>query len=122
MSEEYDELDFANAHELVKIRQRYFRRPKSTKDVLSRLMARKGYSQTETQNELELVWSDLIGQKWNSKSKATVIRNGVLEVVVVNSVVHQQLEFQKKKLLIQIQQRLSKNNIKDIRYRVGKFN
>ena len=44
MNGEYDELDFSQAHDLVKKRQRYFRRPKKPADLLAKLMARKGYA------------------------------------------------------------------------------
>ena len=112
MSGPYDEQDFDQANDLVKSRQRFFRRPKRPADILGRLMARKGYAQTETANELEVTWNDIVGAKWKTETKVGTIRQGVLEVMVSSSVVNQQLGFKKKQLLSELQTRLPKNNIK----------
>ncbi len=119
MSEPYDELDFAQAQDLVKSRQRHFRRPKSAAQVLGHLMARKGYAQTESANELESVWNNIVEPKWKMKTKVGAIRRGVLEITVSNSNVNQHLEFAKRKLLTELQTQLPKYNLKDLRFRVG---
>ena len=115
----YDELDFSQAQDLVKNRQRYFRRPKKSADILGRLMARKGYAQTESANELEEVWNQVVGLKWQTKTKVGNINRGVLEVFVASSMVNQQIGFQKRKILKEIQNRLPKNKIKDLHFRIG---
>lgn len=122
MTGPYDELDFNQANELVKNRQRYFRRPRRPADILGQLMARKGYAQTETANELEVTWNEIVGSKWQAKTKVGSIRSGVLEVIVSNSAVNQQLEFKKKKILAELQTQLPKNNLRDLRFRVGNIN
>jgi hypothetical protein len=119
LSEPYDELDFAQAQDLVKSRQRYFRRPKSAAQVLGNLMARKGYAQTESANELESIWNNIVEPKWKTKTKVGSIRRGVLEIMVSNSNVNQHLEFAKRKLLTELQTQLPKYNLKDLRFRVG---
>lgn len=85
-------------------------------------MARKGYAQTESANDLEIAWNKIVDQKWKTKTKVGVIRRGVLEIVVSNSTVNQQLEFTKRKLLIELQTQLPKNNLKDLRFRIGNVN
>lgn len=82
-------------------------------------MARKGYAQTESANELESVWNNTVDPKWKTKTKVGVIRRGVLEIVVSNSNVNQHLEFAKRKLLTQLQTKLPKYNLQDLRFRVG---
>jgi len=119
LSGAYEEQDFDQANDLVKSRQRYFRRPKRPADILGQLMARKGYAQTETANELEDTWNEIVGQKWKTKTKVGIIRRGVLEVLVCSSSANQQLGFQKKKILKQLQQQLPKNNLKDLHFIVG---
>lgn len=121
MSGPYEEKDFDQANDLVKSRQRYFRRPKRSAEVLSQLMARKGYAQQETKNELETTWNEVVENRWQAKTKVGAIRSGILEIVVASSAVNQHLEFQKKKLLAQMQLRLPKNNLKDLRFKVGKI-
>ena len=119
MTGPYDEQDFDQANDLVKSRQRYFRRPRRPADVLGQLMARKGYTQTQTANELQVTWNEIVGTRWQAKTKVGSIRQGVLEIIVSNSAVNQQLEFKKNKILAELQTQLPKNNLKDLRFRVG---
>lgn len=85
-------------------------------------MARKGYAQTETADELATVWQKVAGPKWKTKTKVGIIRRGVLEIMVSSSIVIQQLEFEKRKLLSELQAQLPKNNLKDLRFRIGNVN
>jgi len=82
-------------------------------------MARKGYAQTESAGELEMAWNSIVGAKWQAKTKVGNISRGVLEVNVASSMVNQQLVFQKRKLLAQLQKLLPQNNLKDLRFRIG---
>jgi hypothetical protein len=117
----FDEQDFDQTNDLVKSRQRFFRRPRKPADILGQLMARKGYAQTETVNELETAWNEIVGEKWMARTKVGNIRNGVLEILVNSSAANQQIGFNKKKYLKELQKRLPKNNLKDLRFSVGKI-
>jgi hypothetical protein len=117
----FDEQDFDQTNDLVKSRQRFFRRPRKPADILCQLMARKGYAQTETVNELETAWNEIVGEKWMARTKVGNIRNGVLEILVNSSAANQQIGFNKKKYLKELQKRLPKNNLKDLRFSVGKI-
>ena len=119
--ESYDELDFSNASELVGKRRRYFRRPKRPADLLGQLMARKGFSQQESKNELSDVWGSLVGESLSGKTRVGLLKRNVLEVYVSSSAVNQQLTFKKAQLLKQLKQQLPKENIKDIRFKIGSF-
>ena len=119
MTGPYDELDFDQANDLVRQRQRFYRRPKRSADILGHLMARRGYGQTETAKQLEETWNEIVGPKWKMETRVGTIRQGVLEVMVSSSVVNQQLGFKKKQLLFELQVRLPQNNLKDLRFRLG---
>jgi predicted nucleic acid-binding Zn ribbon protein len=121
MSGSYEEEDFSKATDLVGKRRRYFRRPKRPADLLGQLMARKGYAQTDSQDELSEVWYSLISDKFKSKTRITRLHGNVLQVLVSSSAVNQQLGFQKLQLLKQLQQKLPKNKIKDLRFKIGNF-
>ena len=82
-------------------------------------MARKGYAQTQTSNELEVTWNEIVGPKWKNETKVGTIRQGVLEIMVSSSAVNQQLGFKKKQLLAELQTRLPKNNLKNLRFKLG---
>lgn len=119
MIDPYEELDFNQAARLVRNRQRFTRRPKKSADIVSQLMARKGYGQLAANNELQQVWQRMVADQWRGQTRAGLIRNGVLEVMVANSVLNQRLEFEKKSLLAKLQQKLPQAKIRDIRFRIG---
>lgn len=116
---DYEELDFSNASDLVNKRQRFRRRPKRTGDIIGQMMARQGYSQTKSNDELNDAWEIAVGPKLVNSTKAGRISRGVLEVHVASSAAMNQLSFQKKQLLSAMQQQLPQNKIKDIRFKLG---
>ena len=59
MADDWDEIDFENACRMVKQRRRYSRKPKKPANLLSQLMARKGYGQEKSTNELQQVWEKI---------------------------------------------------------------
>ncbi len=118
MNENYDEQDFENAQQIVTARQRFFRKPKQAADLLSNLMARKGYAQVESQTALIQAWNEIIEPTLRTKTQVARVKSGVLEIVVSSAAINQQLTFQKANLLKQIQQRWSEK-IKDLRFKVG---
>jgi hypothetical protein len=119
---QYDEEDFENASRLVKNRQYFQRRPQRAADLIAKLMARKGYGQASAATELQNVWQSVTAEPWCRQTRPGNIRRGVLEVIVANSVLLQQLEFEKKNLLGLLQQKLPQNQINDIRFRIGNIN
>lgn len=119
MDENYDELDFNQANDLTNQRRRFKRRPKRPANILSQLMARKGYGQTKSTNELDEVWNAIVGEKWQSKTRVGNINRGTLEVFVSSPAVNQRLGFQKKKLIAELSQRVPQNKIKDIKFSLG---
>ena len=118
-SPNYDELDFSNASDLVNKRQIWRRRPKRTGDIIGQMMARQGYAQNKSNDELNEAWEIAVGPMFQKSTKAGRISRGVLEVHVASSAAMNQLSFQKKKLLSAMQQQLPQNKIKDIRFKLG---
>jgi len=114
-----EEKDFDQANKLTKSRQRFYRRPKKPANIISQLMARKGYCQNQSANELAEVWQQLVGDKWKNKTKAGRVNRGVLEVFVANAAVNQKIGFEKQKILAALKQRVPQNKITDIKFRVG---
>ena len=121
MKSPYDEQDFDNTKDLIDKRRRYARRPKQAANLLGQLMARKGYNQIEAQDELADVWFEIAGETMKTKTRVGTVRYGILEIQVASSAARQQLEFQKRQLIKQLQARLPKNKIKDLRFKVTKF-
>lgn len=113
------EKDFDNVQHDVSGRQRYRRRPRRAADVLSQLMARKGYGQTKSKENLDEAWQIAVGPKFTKTTRAGTIKRGTLEVIVANSAAMQQLGFQKRQLLSAMQQQLPEAKIKDLRFSIG---
>ncbi len=84
-------------------------------------MARKGFAQQESKNDLSEVWNTLVGESLNQKTRVGLLKRNVLEVYVSSSAVNQQLTFKKAQLVKQLQKQLPKENIKDIRFKIGSF-
>ena len=119
MKENYDNVDFDQATDLTNQRRRFKRRPKRPANILSQLMARKGYGQKKTNDELDDTWKAIVGEKWQTKTRVGNVSRGVLEVFVSSAAVNQHLGFQKKKLIAELIKRVPQNKIKDIKFSLG---
>lgn len=118
-SDSWEERDFEDADHLVRKRQVFDRRPKSAKNLVTRLMARKGYNQQQSTNELSEAWDLVAADQWRNQTQVGNIRRGILEVIVTTSALNQRLEFEKKRLLAELKKQLPQTNLKDIRFRIG---
>ncbi len=114
--------DVVQADELVKRRTLYGVRPKKAGAVVNQLLTRHGIAQQQHNQQLRSNWDTAVGTKWNQLSLAGNISRGVLEVTVANSLVNQQLTFEKKKLLTTMQKLMPEAKLKDLRFRVGNVN
>ena len=114
--------DVVQADELVKRRTLYGVRPKKAGSVVNQLLTRHGISQQQHNQQLRSNWNAAVGPKWNQLSLAGSISRGVLEVTVANSLVNQQLTFEKKKLLTTMQKLMPEAKLKNLRFRVGNVN
>jgi predicted nucleic acid-binding Zn ribbon protein len=117
----YDEDNFALVLKEAQQRQRRPRAPARIGDVMSRLLARKGYAQQQQGLEWEAAWSEAAGQRLAKNSRVGKTNRGVLEITARNSAVLQELTFQKRKLLKKLQAVAGANNLKDLRFRVGEI-
>ena len=116
----YDDQDsMRRAEESFQERRSYERMPHSAGDLISKLIARRGFTQMQFNDELQTVWQDVAGPQMAGRTQATVIRRGALEVIVDSSPALQQLAFDKSRLLRQIQDKLPHAGIRSIRFRVG---
>jgi predicted nucleic acid-binding Zn ribbon protein len=100
-------------------RQWHRRAPKHIADVVGSLMARRGYAHVKTVSDCAEAWEKAVGPKLAEHSRAGNVRRNVLEVVVRNSVVMQELTFQKKPLVKQLANLVPQQEIRDLRFRIG---
>ena len=100
-------------------RQRFGRAPKRMADILSRLIARKGYGRLQSTAGFQEAWATAVGGLLAGQSRPGNVRRGILEVTVENSAVAQELQFNKQQVVSKLKEIISDCVIHDIRFRVG---
>jgi predicted nucleic acid-binding Zn ribbon protein len=95
------------------------RGPERIGNILSELMARRGYARVQSAAEYDAAWSEAAGPLAAQYSRVGGLRRGRLEVVVANSTLVQELVFQKPALLKDLARLLPEQGIEDLRFRVG---
>ena len=95
------------------------RGPQTIGNVLSELMARRGYARVQSAEAYEAAWREAAGPLAAKYTRPGQLRRGTLEVVVANSTLMQELGFQKSALLTKLAELLPDEGIKNIRFRVG---
>ena len=93
--------------------------PRKIADVLSDLMARRGYAREQSCDELSGAWREAAGELFARYSRVGLVRHGRLEVTVTHSALVQELTFQKAALLAHLRAALPRQQITDLRFRVG---
>jgi predicted nucleic acid-binding Zn ribbon protein len=103
-------------------RHRKERLPKSASQLVSQLIARTGFTQELSHNEVGNAWQgavEAVASRFRDKTRANAVRRGVLSVTVENSTALQQITFDKQKLLEAIRRIIPHAEIRDIRFRAG---
>ncbi len=116
-----EEAELRNAERVVNQRRRRVREPQRIADVVSRLLARRGYAQVSNLAALERAWQDVAGIELATHSRPARLRRGILDVHVRNSATLQELSFNKRRLLQNLQQIAEGKQIRDLRFRIGSF-
>jgi hypothetical protein len=93
--------------------------PERIGDILSQLMARRGFARVQSTEAYEAAWREAAGSLAARYSRVGQLRRGTLEVVVANSALIQEFGFQRATLLKTLNQLLPEQGIKDLRFRLG---
>jgi predicted nucleic acid-binding Zn ribbon protein len=120
MTEPFDDPDaLLRATRQFESRRRFERLPHSSADLISKLIARRGFTQELSNDALQRAWQRVVGEPFAGKTRATLVRRGNLEVLVNSSPALQQLGFVKKQILEDLQRELPDSGIRGLRFRVG---
>ncbi len=111
------QLDAIN--HIVQQRTIHPRQAKRLADVLSQLIARRGYARVRESGELDRVWAEAVGQSIATRTRPGRTRRGVLTIVVVDSLLVQELTFRKSEIITKLNNLSPERAIRDIRFRVG---
>jgi predicted nucleic acid-binding Zn ribbon protein len=93
--------------------------PKPMREVLSQLLAKKGYAQVQTAATCEAAWREAVGSKLAGDTRPGNVNRGVLEVLVRNSAAVHELGFLKTKIVKMLTKLVPEQRIRDLRFRVG---
>jgi predicted nucleic acid-binding Zn ribbon protein len=101
-------------------RRRFFGgQPKRMADVLAQLVQKKGYAQVRADQAHREAWQTAAGPAIAAVTEPGKISRGTLEVTAANSLVMQELSFEKERLLAAIQTAMPDAGIKQLRFKVG---
>ena len=95
------------------------KQPETIGNILSELMARRGFARIQSTETLETAWRQAAGPLAAQYTRIGAIRRGVLEVIVANSTLVQELGYQKSAILAALQQLLPDQGIKCLRFSAG---
>jgi predicted nucleic acid-binding Zn ribbon protein len=93
--------------------------PETIGNILSELMARRGFARIQSIEALDAAWRQAAGPLAAQYTRVGAIRRGVLEIIVANSTLVQELGYQKLDILATLQQLLPDEGIKCLRFRAG---
>jgi predicted nucleic acid-binding Zn ribbon protein len=93
--------------------------PQRIADILSELMARRGYARVQSAEAFDEAWQQAAGALVAQHTRVGSLKRGTLEVIVTNSVLIQELGFQKAGILRTLNQLLPDQGIKNLRFRLG---
>lgn len=95
------------------------RGPQPIGDILAELMARKGFARARGEEACQAAWQEAVGRPVGQYTRTGKLRRGSLEIFVANSMLIQELTFQKAGLLKSLREKLPDENIRDFRFKVG---
>lgn len=94
--------------------------PENLSDVLARLFTARGWGRKSERVRVEAAWADAVGVQLAPETRVGAFRRGVMEVEVRSGVLIQELaQFQKRKLLTALRERLPGMTITDLKFRAG---
>lgn len=116
-----DVADFAARREREQ-RRHHARRPKKIKDVLAQLITARGYGRIQADADFATAWRAAAGDTFALYTLPGRLKRGVLDVTVTNSIVIQELTFNKQQILADLQKQLPDARIRDVKFRIGTIN
>lgn len=93
--------------------------PKNIADVLAELINRRGYAREESAGVDHATWTEIAGASIAKFTRVGELKRGVLEIIAANNIIVSELNFQKAKLLTDLNAKQPKHQLKDLRFKVG---
>jgi predicted nucleic acid-binding Zn ribbon protein len=100
-------------------RRHYARKPKTIGDVLAQLITARGYGRVQANEDFTAAWQAAVGESIARYSRPGRLRRGVLEITVSNSMMVQELTFQKQEVIAKLRAEFPDAKLRDIKFRLG---
>ncbi len=113
--------DFASRRQREERRQ-YARKPKKISDVVAQLITARGYGRIQANEDFSAAWRAAVGDALARYTLPGRVKRGQLEITVANSMIVQELTFQKQQIIAQLQAAVPEAKIRDLKLRVGAIN
>ena len=119
-TQEADEIlkDLDNRQKLEQ-RKRYAHHARKLSDVLAEVIHRRGYARVLGNQSVRDAWTRAVGENLANRTEVGNVRRGMLQVTVANSVVMQELTFQKSIILSTLKELAPHAKIRNVRFRIG---
>lgn len=88
---------------------------------MAEVMQRRGYAAVRATRDYREAWNAAAGEQFSAVTEVGALKRGILEVTAANSLVMQELTFEKERLLAAMKQALPEVGVKQLRFRVGKI-
>jgi len=105
----------------VERRRFYGHQPKRMADVIAQVVQRRGYAQVRAARQWDEAWRAAAGSEFAAVTRPGAFRRGTLEITAANSLVMQELSFEKDRLLAALQTALPNAQVKQLRFKVGQI-
>ncbi|MCK4655504.1 MAG: DUF721 domain-containing protein [candidate division Zixibacteria bacterium] len=93
-------------------------KPVSIKDVIGRTLKSLGLEKRVKEAGVVHIWSEAVGEPIDKVTQVIGVRDGVVRVLVENSLWSQELSLRKVEIIRELNDRLGKKLITDIRFQV----
>lgn len=94
--------------------------PENLGDILGKLFAARGWGRKNDRLKLENAWAEAAGPQLLKDTRVMVVRRGVMEIEVKNSVLMQELaQYHKRGLLGKLRKLLPSLTLTDLKFKAG---
>ena len=94
-------------------------KPVSIKDAIGKTLKSLGLEKRVKEAGAVQIWSEAVGEPIDKVTQVIGVRDGVVRVLVVNSIWSQELSLKKVEIIRKLNDRLGKNLIRDIHFQVS---
>ena len=114
-----DEIELQRTARMVESRQIFIGIPKTIGRLAARVIGKYAVAAEQATNHLSQAWINVAGAEYQDSTFVGSVKRNRLEVTCANSLINQQLTFQKQRLVEGMKHEVPGLKINDINFRIG---